>query len=152
MQTARRTRTSVAGCRENHIRAGNAGQHLARYRLGRIGLAHPQEFAHAVLLLQQVRDMIEEPLGADLRVVDHANDGPFEGLDRRGKAQCLSLMDQVQDRGIEFLITKHNQPVARLVPVLDEAEGKFIGRGAGMLAVTGDIVSPIARRRRYRLD
>ena len=60
------------------------------------------------------------------------------------KAQCLFLMDEVRDKGVEFVITKHNQPVARLVPVLDEAESNFIGRGAGVIAVTGDIVSPIA--------
>ena len=60
------------------------------------------------------------------------------------KAQCLFLMDEVRDKGVEFVITKHNQPVARLVPILDEAESKFIGRGAGMIAVTGDIVSPTA--------
>jgi len=60
------------------------------------------------------------------------------------KAQCLYLMDEVRDKGVEFVITKHNQPVARLVPVLDEAGSKFIGRGAGVIAVTGDIVSPIA--------
>jgi len=60
------------------------------------------------------------------------------------KAQCLFLMDEVRDKGVEFVITKHNQPVARLVPILDEADTKFIGRGAGVIAVSGDIVSPIA--------
>ena len=60
------------------------------------------------------------------------------------KAQCLFLMDEVRDKGVEFVITKHNRPVARLVPILDEVESKFIGRGAGVIAVTGDIVSPIA--------
>jgi len=60
------------------------------------------------------------------------------------KAQCLFLMDEVRDKGIEFVITKHNQPVARLVPILGESGSKFIGRGAGVMAVTGDIVSPLA--------
>ena len=58
------------------------------------------------------------------------------------KANCLALMDEVRTKGTEFVITKHNQPVARLVPVVDEAGRKFIGRGAGMIAVTGDIVAP----------
>ncbi len=58
------------------------------------------------------------------------------------KASCLSLMDEVRDKGAEFIITKHNQPVARLVPVVDEAGKKFIGRGEGILAVKGDIVAP----------
>ncbi|MDQ3243055.1 MAG: type II toxin-antitoxin system Phd/YefM family antitoxin [Gemmatimonadota bacterium] len=60
------------------------------------------------------------------------------------KANCLSLMDEVRDKGAEFVITKHNIPVARLVPVLDEAESKFIGRGAGLITVSGDIVAPTA--------
>ena len=60
------------------------------------------------------------------------------------KASCLSLMDEVREKGSEFVITKHNVPVARLVPVLDEAGDKFIGRGAGLMNVSGDIVGPIA--------
>ncbi len=60
------------------------------------------------------------------------------------KANCLSLMDEVREKGSEFVITKHNVPVARLVPVLDEAGNKFIGRGAGLMKVSGDIVGPIA--------
>ena len=59
------------------------------------------------------------------------------------KAQCLFLMDEVRDKGVEFVITKHNQPVARLVPILDEAERKFIGRSAGVISVIGDIMAPI---------
>ncbi len=61
------------------------------------------------------------------------------------KTNCLSLMDEVRDNGAEFIITKHNQPVARLVPVIEEAGKKFIGRGEGMMAVKGDIVAPISQ-------
>ncbi len=60
------------------------------------------------------------------------------------KANCLSLMDEVRDEGIEFVITKHNVPVARLVPVLDEAGTRFIGRNPGVLFDKGDIVAPTA--------
>lgn len=60
------------------------------------------------------------------------------------KANCLALMDEVQAKGTEFIITKHNKPVARLVPVLEGTEQPFIGRGAGFIRVTGDIVSPTA--------
>lgn len=48
------------------------------------------------------------------------------------------------DKGVELIITKHNQPVARLVSALDEAQSKFIGRGSEVIAVTGDIVAPTA--------
>lgn len=60
------------------------------------------------------------------------------------KANCLALMDEVREKGSEFVITKRNVPVARLVPLLDEAGSKFIGRGAGLMNVSGDIVGPIA--------
>ena len=60
------------------------------------------------------------------------------------KANCLFLMDEVRDKGTEFVITKHNQPVARLVPMVDDAGNKFIGRGVGVIAVSGDIVAPTA--------
>jgi prevent-host-death family protein len=58
------------------------------------------------------------------------------------KTNCLSLMDEVRDKGAEYIITKHNQPVARLVPVVEESGKKFIGRGAGVIMVSGDIVAP----------
>lgn len=58
------------------------------------------------------------------------------------KTNCLSLMDEVREKGAEFVITKHNQPVARLVPVVEDSGKKFIGRGAGVIAVSGNIVAP----------
>lgn len=32
------------------------------------------------------------------------------------KARCLELMDQVRETGVEFVVTKHGTPVAKLVP------------------------------------
>jgi prevent-host-death family protein len=32
------------------------------------------------------------------------------------KAQCLKLMDRVRETGVEYVITKHGEPVAKLVP------------------------------------
>jgi prevent-host-death family protein len=32
------------------------------------------------------------------------------------KATCLELMDRVRETGVEYVITKHGNPVARLVP------------------------------------
>jgi len=60
------------------------------------------------------------------------------------KANCLALMDEVQQTGRAMVITKHNKPVAKLVPVLDVAPAPFVGRGTGMFAVAGDILSPVA--------
>jgi prevent-host-death family protein len=38
----------------------------------------------------------------------------------RFKAQCLAILDQVDQMKISVTITKHGRPVARLVPLLDE--------------------------------
>lgn len=32
------------------------------------------------------------------------------------KAKCLELMDRVRETGVEYVVTKHGRPVARLVP------------------------------------
>jgi prevent-host-death family protein len=57
------------------------------------------------------------------------------------KASCLALMDEVQSKRETVVITKRGQPVAKLVPVEDQADdifGFFGGRGT----VTGDVVAP----------
>lgn len=32
------------------------------------------------------------------------------------KARCLELMDHVRETGVEYIVTKHGEPVAKLVP------------------------------------
>jgi prevent-host-death family protein len=32
------------------------------------------------------------------------------------KARCLELMDRVSETGVEYVVTKHGRPVAKLVP------------------------------------
>ena len=57
------------------------------------------------------------------------------------KTKCLAIMDEVKANHETVVITKHGQPVAKLVPVdadADEIFGFFRGRGS----VTGDVVSP----------
>jgi prevent-host-death family protein len=57
------------------------------------------------------------------------------------KTNCLAIMDEVKAKRETVIITKHGQPVAKLVPVntdTDEIFGFFIHRGS----VTGDVVSP----------
>lgn len=33
------------------------------------------------------------------------------------KAKCLSLLDEVEKRHIQLIITKHGKPMARLIPI-----------------------------------
>jgi prevent-host-death family protein len=57
------------------------------------------------------------------------------------KSQCLALMDEVERKRKEIVITKRGRPVAKLVPV-DEATDALFGGMRGTGRVTGDIVAP----------
>ncbi len=59
------------------------------------------------------------------------------------KAQCLQLMDQVQQSRTEIVITKHGKPVAKLVPVEESAAQSVFGYLQGTVEIVGDIVSPL---------
>ena len=56
------------------------------------------------------------------------------------KAKCLALLDEVQERRSEYIITKRGKPVARLVPAEIKAEEIF-GRMKGTVEIHGDIFS-----------
>jgi prevent-host-death family protein len=57
------------------------------------------------------------------------------------KAKCLALMDEVQAKRETVVITKHGKPVAKLVPVTNEAD-EIYNFLAGKGTVAGDVVSP----------
>jgi prevent-host-death family protein len=43
------------------------------------------------------------------------------------KARCLELMDRVRETGVEYVVTKHGRPVAKLVPFTENARPSFFG-------------------------
>jgi len=47
------------------------------------------------------------------------------------KARCLKLMDRVRETGTEFVVTKHGEPVARLVPYTAPRRGGLFGAMKG---------------------
>ena len=47
------------------------------------------------------------------------------------KARCLELMDRVRETGVEYVITKHGTPVAKLVPVAERTRQPFFGSMRG---------------------
>lgn len=60
------------------------------------------------------------------------------------KAVCLSLMDEVRETGVEYVITKRGRPVAKLGPVTDDAVGPFVNRSRGVIeADAADLLAPI---------
>jgi prevent-host-death family protein len=56
------------------------------------------------------------------------------------KAHCLELMDRVRIKKMEITVTKHGKPVAKLVPLNDEAPELF-GLLAGSVSYHADIVA-----------
>jgi prevent-host-death family protein len=58
------------------------------------------------------------------------------------KANCLALMDKVQETGESVVITKHGKPVAKLVPAERERRNLW-GDLAGTVKILGDIESPV---------
>lgn len=51
------------------------------------------------------------------------------------KATCLELMDRVRETGVEYVVTKHGKPVAKLVPYLNPEKKPFFG------AMKGTVIS-----------
>jgi prevent-host-death family protein len=59
------------------------------------------------------------------------------------KAQCLKLMDHVQQSRETIIITKHGKPVAKLVPIEEMSSQSILGFLKDSVQVTGDIVAPL---------
>ena len=47
------------------------------------------------------------------------------------KARCLELMDRVRETGVEYVVTKHGEPVAKLVPYTTQPPGLVFGSMRG---------------------
>ena len=47
------------------------------------------------------------------------------------KATCLELMDRVRETGVEYVVTKHGTPVAKLVPYVAPKPRKVVGSMKG---------------------
>ncbi len=59
------------------------------------------------------------------------------------KAKCLALLDEVQQKREEIIVTKRGKPVARLVPVDEEKKKRdTFGYMKGTGIILGDIISP----------
>lgn len=56
------------------------------------------------------------------------------------KAKCLQLMDEVNETGIELVITKRGKPVARLLPAEKPRTSPF-GWMKDTVEIHGDIVT-----------
>jgi prevent-host-death family protein len=58
------------------------------------------------------------------------------------KAKCLALLDEVQQKREEIVVTKRGKPVARLVPIEEKKKRDTFGYMKGTITILGDIVAP----------
>lgn len=58
------------------------------------------------------------------------------------KAECLKIIDEVQQKKIHVIITKRNIPVAELVPI-EKTKRPSFGWMKGTGKILGDIIEPI---------
>ena len=58
------------------------------------------------------------------------------------KAKCLQIMDEVQEKHMTIIITKHGKPVAKLSPIDDKPVDLF-GCLKDTVTIKKDIIAPI---------
>lgn len=58
------------------------------------------------------------------------------------KANCLKLMDEIDETGTELVITKNGRPVSRLIPYRERPKTLF-GIDRGRFEIVGDIIKPL---------
>lgn len=75
--------------------------------------------------MRRRRSAIESPGGA--RTTPSGRTIPAAAF----KARCLELMDRVRETGVEYVVTKHGEPVARLVPYTARAQQPLFGSMRG---------------------
>ncbi|RKX79244.1 MAG: type II toxin-antitoxin system prevent-host-death family antitoxin [Spirochaetes bacterium] len=59
------------------------------------------------------------------------------------KAECLKLMDVVNQTKEDIIVTKHGKPVAKLVAFRNSEATPVFGFLKGTISKQGDIISPI---------
>lgn len=59
------------------------------------------------------------------------------------KARCPQIMDEVEESGVEVVITKRGRPVARLVPMGEAVPRDILGCMRGTVQVLGDLTAPL---------
>jgi len=58
------------------------------------------------------------------------------------KTHCLNLINKLQHSKHSIIITKHDKPVAKLMPLHNKTKIAVAGSLKGKAKIVGDIVSP----------
>ncbi|MDA8346389.1 MAG: type II toxin-antitoxin system prevent-host-death family antitoxin [Thermaerobacter sp.] len=62
------------------------------------------------------------------------------------KARCLQLINMVKEKRSEIIVTKRGKPVAKLVPLEEDALDGLLGYLRGSVTIVGDITLPVGER------
>lgn len=62
------------------------------------------------------------------------------------KARCLQLINMVKEKRSEIIVTKRGKPVAKLVPLEEDALDSLLGYLRGSVTIVGDITLPVGER------
>lgn len=69
------------------------------------------------------------------------------------RANCFKILDQVKLTHKEFIITKHGEPVARLVHFpQQEPKDPLLGSMEGLVETMGDLNEPAIEHEAWELD
>lgn len=58
------------------------------------------------------------------------------------KAQCLQIVNEVNEKHIGYVITKHGKPIARIVPI-DETPADYFGCLQNAISIKDNLLAPI---------
>ncbi|MGA7521484.1 MAG: type II toxin-antitoxin system prevent-host-death family antitoxin [Acidobacteriaceae bacterium] len=58
------------------------------------------------------------------------------------KTHCLSVLNEVHERGEPVLVTKRGKPLARVVPVAQQEPKSALGSMKGRFEIVGNIMEP----------
>ena len=57
------------------------------------------------------------------------------------KKECLKFIEEVQATKQSVIITKHNKPIAKLIPIKDDNNDPLFGKMKGTGRIIGDIIN-----------
>ena len=69
------------------------------------------------------------------------------------RSKCFKILNQVETRHSEFIITKRGKPIARIVHINEEkSSDPLLGALAGLGRTTGNLSAPLVDSKDWEID
>jgi prevent-host-death family protein len=69
------------------------------------------------------------------------------------RANCFKILDEVQQKHKEVIITKRGKPIAKLVHIVEnEDKDPLLGAMPGMVETIGDLTEPVIESEAWEMD